>query len=104
MSVSSNATAVRRSESPGLTVTAGGDTITSLTRRLTVTAAYPVTPEDVALTSAPPLTTPVTSPDPSTVATEVSLDAQTNSAPATGYPFASLATASSRSVSPSSNF
>ena len=101
------ATASSRSVSPSNSVATAGDTATLLTRCLTVTvtctAADPVTPEDVALICVSPLATPMTSPDASTVATEVALDAQTNSAPATACPRTSVATASNRSVSPSSN-
>ena len=47
-----------------------------------------------------PLPTAVTSPEPSTVATASSLDSQENCAPTTACPFASVASATSRTVSP----
>ena len=69
----------------------------------TVISARPVTPDEVAEISAAPTATPVTRPESSTRATRVSLDAQLNSAPATAWPFASVASAESRSVSASSS-
>ena len=77
----------------GLTVTVVG------TGTSTVTSAAPVTPPDSAVTVAVPPATPVTSPVESTVATSVSLEAHANCAPATAWPFASSASAVSRSVS-----
>ena len=55
----------------------------------------------VAVIVAVPSPAPRTSPDASTVATETSLDAQENSAPATKCPFSSNTSAARRTVSPS---
>ena len=78
----------------GMTATAVGAGAT------TESAARPVTPAAVAVTSASPTRTPVTRPASSTNATSVSLDAHSNSVPATGCPLASAASATRRSVSP----
>ena len=53
--------------------------------------------------STSPAPIPVTRPVSSTTATAVSPDAQANSAPATVWPFASVAVATSRNVSPNHN-
>ena len=66
----------------------------------TVIAARPAAPDDVAVISTSPTATPVTSPDTSTTAIAVSPDSQSNSAPATGCPLASAASAARRRVSP----
>ena len=66
----------------------------------TVNCARPVMPAAVAVTSACPAPTALTKPASSTSATDVSLDAQENSAPATAWPFASVASAARRTVSP----
>ena len=96
----SNASAARRTVSPGVIVSAEGDTATTAggPRATTVSRARPVTPADVAVISASPAETPVTTPSPSTTATSVSPDAHANSAPPTGCPFASEASAESRTV------
>ncbi|MDE2654099.1 MAG: hypothetical protein OXI71_09825 [Gemmatimonadota bacterium] len=65
----------------------------------TATTAFPVTADEVAVISASPAATPVTSPKSSTRATAVSLDAHENSAPAAAWPFASDASAESLTVS-----
>ena len=65
----------------------------------TVSCARPVTPDEVAVTATSPALVPVTRPDVSTTATDVSPDAHVNSAPATACPFASTASASNRTVS-----
>ena len=54
----------------------------------------------IAVIATAPSPTPRTRPDASTVATETSLDDQLNSAPATAWPLASVASAERRSVSP----
>ena len=63
-------------------------------------SAGAVIPDAVAVTSAAPAPIPVTRPASSTAATAVSLDAHEMSCPATAWPFASLASAARRSVSP----
>ena len=67
----------------------------------TVTCARPVAPDEVAVISASPAATPVASPEPSTLTTEVSLEAQSNSASATAWPLRSTASAERCRVSPS---
>ncbi len=98
--LASVAAAARRSVSPVTNVSAAGATATALTSWATVTAALPDTPPALAVIVAVPLPTAVTSPDPSTVATVASSDAHVNSAPATPWPFASVASAVRRTVSP----
>ena len=68
--------------------------------KFTVTAADWVVPPDDAVIIATPSATPVTRPDPSTVATAASLDSHENSAPVTAGPFPSNASAVSCTVSP----
>ena len=67
----------------------------------TVNAPRPVISAAVAVTCTSPAPIPVTSPDVSTTATSVSADAHTNSAAAITCPFASVAVAARRNVSPS---
>ena len=69
----------------------------------TVRSARPVTPAAVAVSSACPGPSPLTRPASSTTATSVSLDAHLNSAPDTAWPFASVATAAKRNVSPATS-
>ena len=71
--------------------TGGGDTFTD---------ALPDAEPSDALTTTSPTETPVTSPESSTDATDAFADDHENSAPTTGWPFASVASADSRSVSP----
>ena len=66
---------------------------------VTVISEVPVASPAAAVTVARPAATPVTSPDPSTRATDASLDDQSNSAASTLCPFASNAAAVSRTVS-----
>ena len=65
-----------------------------------MTGTVPGTSADVAVTVTTPSTMPCTSPDPSTVATAVSLDDHVNPLTGTVNPFASQASAVKRSVSP----
>ena len=74
--------------------------MSALTCCITVTAAVPEAAPAVAVTVAVPLATAVTSPDAPTVATEASLDSHDTSVPATARPFASTASATRRTVSP----
>ena len=95
------ASAVNRAVSPNATsVSAAGRTSTALTSCATVTAAVPDALHTVAVIVALPLATAVTRPAESTTATSVSLVVHMNSAPATGCPFASVASAVNRAVSP----
>ena len=66
-------------------------------------SAVPVTSKAVAVTTASPSPTDSTSPEASTRATSVSLDAQENSEAATAWPFASVASAVRRTVSPNAS-
>ena len=69
----------------------------------TVSSALPATLDVVAVMVASPSAMPLTSPESSTRATAVSLDAQANTASATAWPFASTASAASRNVSVSTS-
>lgn len=66
----------------------------------TVSSESPVTPDPEAVTTAWPSAMDSTSPASSTRATKVSLDIHENWATATGWPFASAASATRRVVSP----
>ncbi len=82
--------------------TASGVTVIDVgTAAATTTSAPPDTPAVVAVATARPGATPVTSPESSITATVVSLDAHVNTASLTARPFASVATAENRTVSPS---
>ncbi len=81
----------------GLGVTVTVDTGTAVT----VTAAVPLWPSLVAvIVTGPPAATPVTTPLPSTVATDVLLDAQVIARPVSTFPFASFVVAVSCTVPP----
>ena len=101
----SRTSAVSRTVSPSASnTTVSGVTATVVGAGTTTTScARPVTPDEVAETSTSPTATPATNPVPSTTATVVSLDAHENPAPATPWPFASLASATRRSVSPNTS-
>ena len=100
--LASVASAMNRTVSPiALRVSAAGDTATSDTRCSTVTIALAdCSPED-AVTLAVPFPTAVTRPESSTVTTASSADDHVASAPATAWPFESLASAVNRAVSAS---
>ena len=93
---------------PSLTVcaTAVNATVSGLTATTvgagptTVIVEPPVISDTVAVIAALPSVTDSTRPAPSTTATKVSPLAQTNSVPATACPFASVASATKRIVSP----
>src|SRR5204862_6241085 len=67
---------------------------------VTVTADVPVLPSDVAVMVAEPAVTPLTSPLPFTVATDVLLLDQVTTRPVSGLPFASFGVAVSCTVCP----
>ncbi|MDE2764026.1 MAG: hypothetical protein OXK74_14790 [Gemmatimonadota bacterium] len=97
----SSAAAVSRAVSPrALRVSVGGVTVTSAVRWSTVTSTPPETPSVAAVTRALPGPAAVTRPAASTVSTASSSDAQVKAASSTGWPFASNASADSRTVSP----
>ena len=93
---------IRRTVSPiAASVMLSGITATAVgTRRLTKRFVRPVTPDEVTRISVRPGDTPAASPSPSTVATAGLLEVHEYSEPATAYPFASVASAVNRSVSP----
>ena len=100
-SIWSRTSAMSRTVSPSAvnaSVLGATDTVVG-TSASTTSSARPVTPDEVAATSTSPSPVPVTSPDASTTATDVSPEAHVNAAPATAWPFASLASASNRTVS-----
>jgi len=70
------------------------------TGAITLNAARLVAPDDVTVTSTSPAPTAVTSPVESTVAIAESPDSHANSASSTAWPFASVASADTRTVSP----
>ena len=82
-------------------MSAAGVTTTSLTTCSTVTDVVAYALSASARTMAVPLPFEVISPDPSTVATEVSPDDHSNCASTTGWPFPSQASARTRTVSAS---
>ena len=91
--LSSNASAVNCSILPQAIVSVDGDTSTEATGCITVTTAEPDADPALTVIVAVPSATPVTRPDASTVATELSLDSHDNFASATACPFASNASA-----------
>ena len=97
----SNASAASRTVSPGVTVSAAGDTTTATgaPRAKTVSCARAIAPAEATVISVSPTETPVTRPPPSTTATSVSPDAHANSGSMIACPFASIASAASRTVS-----
>ena len=102
----SRTSAVSRTVSPrAVNTTVSGVTATVVGAGGTTTSsARPVTTDEVAVISTSPVPTPVANPASSTTATAVSLDAHENSStPATTWPFASVASAAKRSVSPATS-
>ncbi len=100
----SHAPTVRTAAAPSASnPTLSGDTAIESTRWSTVTSALPVTVPSVAVIRVVPGATPVTTPEPSTVATSVSSLAHANVAGATVNPLASCGSAASWTVPPSAS-
>ena len=95
------ASAARRSVSPATSVSAAGETATSLTSWATVTVAVPDAEPAIATIAAVPLPTAVTRPVELTVPTAVASLAQVTVAPAIAWPFWSRTSAESCTVAPS---
>src|SRR6266513_3110686 len=86
---------------PSFTLAGDGLTVTEATGTgVTVIADVPLLPSDVAVIVAEPATTPLTSPLPFTVATEVLLLDQVTTRPVSGLPLASFGVAVSCRVCP----
>src|SRR5438093_163346 len=86
---------------PASTLAGDGLTVTEATgTAVTVTTDVPLLPSDVAVIVAEPAVTPLTSPLPFTVATDVLLLDQVTTRPVSGLPFASLGVAVSCTVCP----
>ena len=98
---SSNPSAVSCSVLPNAIVAAGGEISTDDTSCVTVTSADPEAGPALAVIVATPLATPVTRPDASTVATEVSLLPHVTVAPAIAAAYWSRTSAVSWTVAPS---
>jgi hypothetical protein len=94
--LASRGVAVSESVCPITSVAVGGETLTLATGTfVTVTTAVPLFPSLVAVIVAVPADTPVTTPLPFTVATELALDDQVTGRPGSALPFASVTCACS---------
>ena len=93
--------AVSCTRCPATTLVEAGLRVTDATGTFdTVTVEVPLCPSLVAVIVAVPTTTPVTMPEPLTVATAASLEAHVIARPLSGFPFTSLSVTASCAVAP----